>query len=57
VKTWIFATVQLKAELLSDLGTDGGDKAQAQAFVDTWEWGDEAEAGLAYIFDRLCCTR
>ncbi len=21
------------------------DRAQAQAFVDTWEWGDEADAG------------
>ncbi|MFM9829449.1 MAG: DNA methyltransferase [Sphingomonas sp.] len=29
----------------------GEDRAQAQAFVDTWEWGDEAEAGLAYILD------
>ncbi len=27
------------------------DRAQAQAFVDTWEWGDEAVAGLAYILD------
>lgn len=27
----------------------GEDRAQAQAFVDTWEWGDEAEAGLAWI--------
>ena len=29
----------------------GEDTAQAQAFVDTWEWGDEADAGLAYILD------
>ena len=29
----------------------GEDRAQAQAFVDTWEWGDEAESGLAYILD------
>lgn len=29
----------------------GEDRAQAQAFVDTWEWGDEAEAGLAWICD------
>ena len=29
----------------------GEDRAQAQAFVDTWEWGDEAEAGLVYITD------
>lgn len=27
------------------------DRAQAQAFVDTWEWGDEAREGLAYILD------
>ncbi len=27
----------------------GEDRAQAQAFVDTWEWGDEAEAGLLWI--------
>ncbi len=27
------------------------DAAQAQAFVDTWEWGDEAAEGLAYILD------
>lgn len=27
------------------------DRAQAQAFVDTWEWGDEAVAGLEYILD------
>jgi DNA modification methylase len=27
------------------------DRAQAQAFVDTWEWGDEAVEGLAYITD------
>ncbi len=27
------------------------DRAQAQAFVDTWEWGDEAVAGFAYITD------
>ena len=25
----------------------GEDRAQAQAFVDTWEWGEEADAGLA----------
>ena len=29
----------------------GEDRAQAQAFVDTWEWGDEAESGLAWITD------
>jgi DNA modification methylase len=27
------------------------DRAQAQAFVDTWEWGNEADTGLAYITD------
>ena len=29
----------------------GEDRAQAQAFVDTWNWGDEAIEGLAYILD------
>ncbi len=29
----------------------GEDRAQAQAFVDTWEWGEEAKEGLAYILD------
>lgn len=38
-------------QIYNNIGTDGGDKAQAQAFMDTWEWGDEAEAGLAYIVD------
>jgi DNA modification methylase len=38
-------------QIYNNIGTDGGDKAQAQAFVDTWEWGDEAERGLAYILD------
>jgi DNA modification methylase len=27
------------------------DRAQAQAFVDTWNWGPEANEGLAYILD------
>jgi DNA modification methylase len=27
------------------------DRAQAQAFVDTWNWGDEAIEGLEYILD------
>jgi site-specific DNA-methyltransferase (adenine-specific) len=27
------------------------DRAQAQAFVDTWEWGEEAEKGYEYITD------
>ena len=38
-------------QIYNNIGTDGGDKAQAQAFMDTWEWGDEAEAGFAYIVD------
>lgn len=29
----------------------GEDRAQAQAFIDTWEWDDEAIAGLAWITD------
>lgn len=29
----------------------GEDRAQAQAFEDTWEWGDEAIEGLHYILD------
>lgn len=29
----------------------GEDAAQAQAFVDTWSWGDEAAEGLDYILD------
>jgi DNA modification methylase len=29
----------------------GDDPAQAQAFVDTWSWGDEAREGLDYILD------
>jgi DNA modification methylase len=33
------------------------DRAQSQAFVDTWEWGDEATAGFAYIVDPLNQTR
>ena len=33
----------------------GEDRAQAQAFVDTWNWGDEAVEGIDYILaiDRL----
>lgn len=27
------------------------DRAQAQAFIDTWEWEDEARAGFAWITD------
>jgi DNA modification methylase len=29
----------------------GEDRAQAQAFVDTWTWEDKADAGLDYILD------
>ena len=29
----------------------GEDRAQAQAFVDTWSWSEEAERGLEYILD------
>lgn len=29
----------------------GEDKAQAQAFTDTWEWHDESADGLEYILD------
>ena len=29
----------------------GEDRAQAQAFVDTWEWGEEAIEGIAWITD------
>jgi DNA modification methylase len=29
------------------------DRAQAQAFVDTWNWGDEAVEGIDYILGRL----
>ncbi len=29
----------------------GEDRALAQAFTDTWEWGDEAREGIAYILD------
>ena len=36
-------------QIYNNHGTD--DRAQAQAFEDTWEWGEEANAGLAYIND------
>lgn len=36
-------------QIYNNLGAE--DRAQAQAFVDTWEWGDEAAAGLAWITD------
>ena len=37
-------------QIYNNIGTDG-DKAQAQAFMDTWEWGDEAIDGFNYITD------
>ncbi len=37
-------------QIYNNIGSDG-DKAQAQAFEDTWEWGDEAISGLVYILD------
>lgn len=37
-------------QIYNNIGTDG-DKAQSQAFVDTWEWGDEAMEGLTYLTD------
>jgi len=36
-------------QIYNNQGTE--DRAQAQAFVDTWEWGDEARDGLAWITD------
>ena len=38
-------------QIYNNIGSNGSDKAQAQAFMDTWEWGDEAENGLAYILN------
>jgi DNA modification methylase len=38
-------------QIYNNIGSDGSDKAQAQAFMDTWEWGDEANAGLHFILD------
>jgi len=38
-------------QIYNNMGSDGGDPAQAQAFMDTWEWGDEAVRGLEFIFD------
>lgn len=37
-------------QIYNNIGTDG-DKAQSQAFMDTWEWGDEAIEGLAFLTD------
>ena len=33
------------------------DRAQAQAFVDTWEWGDEADAGLKMVLSNVSTIR
>ncbi len=38
-------------QIYNNIGSGGSDKAQSQAFMDTWEWGDEAVAGLGYILD------
>lgn len=38
-------------QIYNNIGSDGTDKAQSQAFMDTWEWGDEAVAGFGYILD------
>ena len=35
-------------QIYNNIGGEA-DRAQAQAFMDTWEWGDEAEEGLRYI--------
>lgn len=37
-------------QIYNNIGGEA-DRAQAQAFIDTWEWGDEAEEGLGYIVD------
>lgn len=36
-------------QIYNNVGAE--DRAQAQAFVDTWEWGDEARAGFDWITD------
>ncbi|MCX8506636.1 MAG: DNA methyltransferase, partial [Alphaproteobacteria bacterium] len=36
-------------QIYNNIGKE--DQAQAQAFVDTWEWGDEADRGLAWLTD------
>jgi len=43
-------------QIYNNIGTDG-DKAQSQAFMDTWEWGDEAIEGLQYISDLANQTK
>jgi DNA modification methylase len=34
-------------QIYNNIGTE--DKAQAQAFMDTWEWGEESLAGFTYL--------
>ena len=36
-------------QIYNNIGQE--DRAQAQAFVDTWEWGEEADHGLAWLTD------
>ncbi|MCX8505484.1 MAG: hypothetical protein ORN98_02585, partial [Alphaproteobacteria bacterium] len=36
-------------QIYNNIGKE--DQAQTQAFVDTWEWGDEADRGLAWLTD------
>jgi DNA modification methylase len=36
-------------QIYNNIGSE--DKAQAQAFTDTWEWGEDGVEGLAYILD------
>jgi len=36
-------------QIYNNQGSD--DVAQAQAFTDTWEWGEEAQEGLSFLFD------
>jgi len=40
-------------QIYNNIGAE--DRAQAQAFVDTWEWGEEADHGFAWLthIDRL----
>ena len=36
-------------QIYNNIGAE--DRAQAQAFVDTWEWGEEAEHGLEWLLN------
>ena len=38
------------SQIYNNIG-GGEDRAQAQAFMDTWEWGDEAVSGYSFITD------